>query len=160
MWPWRTSVGPARAPTVAASTGRPLCMRAGHVDVARLEPALHEAGGGLDALERGRVVGDQPLGQVSLVHGIPRFREPVSTLPSRRLLEVEVALHRRGRCRRSPRACSARLDQARALGLRAALAGCRAPRREARRRPRRRRPCVDLVAQLSRAASRTPAGPC
>jgi hypothetical protein len=38
------------------------------LDVARLEPALDEAGGCLDALEGGRVVGDEPLGERLLVH--------------------------------------------------------------------------------------------
>ena len=42
----------------------------GDVDLARLEPALDEPGGGAKTVHVGRVVGDQALGQGPLVHHV------------------------------------------------------------------------------------------
>jgi hypothetical protein len=42
-------------------------------DLARLQPTLHEAGCGAQALARRGVVGDQPFGQHALVHGLGRI---------------------------------------------------------------------------------------
>ena len=68
-WPWRITVGPRRAgPTSARIDRQAVVSAARDRDLARLEPALDEAGGGAQPFGLGRVVADQALGQDPLVH--------------------------------------------------------------------------------------------
>ena len=67
-WPWKTTVGDAGRADRGRQHGPAVVHLAGHLHVAGLQPALHEAGRALHPLEGGRVVGDQALGESALVH--------------------------------------------------------------------------------------------
>ena len=63
----RRVLGVARA-DVDHHDGQAVVVEALDLELARLQPPLDEARGGAQAVERGRVVGDQPLGEDAFVH--------------------------------------------------------------------------------------------
>jgi O-antigen/teichoic acid export membrane protein len=87
------------------------------VDLARLEPTLHESGSRVDALRSGGVVGDQPLGEGPFLHaGEDR---PTATLPTSMASEANGT----GASRRERALDLARSDTGRAAGIAVAQLG-------------------------------------
>src|SRR5215216_3715366 len=74
----------AIGPDGGGQEGPPVVLSADHLHVARLEPALDEARGGLHPLEGGRVVGDEALCQSAFIHPSARIVPPPPPAPSSR----------------------------------------------------------------------------
>ena len=81
-----TIVGPPLGSDAGGQQRPAVVNRARHLHVTRLEPALHEAGGALHALQGGRV-GEQALGERLLIHPrariVPRSRPRPDPAPAR-----------------------------------------------------------------------------
>ena len=67
-WPWRITQGAADRTDVGEQHRQAAELATDHRDVTGVEPALDEADRGTQAVARGRVIGDEPLGQDPLVH--------------------------------------------------------------------------------------------
>ena len=130
-WPWKITVGPVGRADGGSQHRHAVVDAVLDVDVARLEPALDEAGGRLDALHGGGVVGDQPLAECTFLH--PREDRPASLAPPQLSMGFEAngtnaGLAARARARAGP----VRHGQGRRNG------GCAARRERCRARVRRR----------------------